>query len=221
MHHNMILHGWSKSTLDSAFKPYSSCKDELSTVDGCVLRGCRVVIPPPGREMILEQLYDTHPGISKMKSLARSYIWWPGCDADIESTVQHCDECQASRPAPPKAPLHPWEWPTQPWARIHLDHAGPFYGKLFLVLVDAHSKWMDVQTDVTISKLRSIFCLPEQIVIDNGSGFTGAGFESFCKQNGIKHILTSPYHFSSNGLAERAVQTFKSAVVRMEGPIDV
>ena len=228
--HCMILHGWSKSTLDSAFKPYSSCKDELSTVDGCVLRGCRVVVPPPGREMILEQLHDTHPGISKMKSLARSYIWWPGLDADIESKVQHCDVCQASRPAPPKAPLHPWEWPTQPWARIHLDHAGPFHGKLFLVLVDAHSKWMDVQivnstsSDATISKLRSIFAvhgLPEQIVTDNGSGFTSAEFDSFCKQNGIKHILTSPYHPSSNGLAERAVQTFKSAVVRMEGPMDV
>ena len=108
-----------------------------------------------------------------MKSLARSYIWWPGLDADIESKVQHCDVCQASRPAPPKAPLHPWEWPTQPWARIHLDHAGPFHGKLFLVLVDAHSKWMDVQivnstsSDATISKLRSIFTvhgLPEQIM---------------------------------------------------------
>ena len=228
--HRMILHGWSKSTLDSAFKPYSLCKDELSTVDGCVLRGCRVVVPPPGREMILEQLHDTHPGISKMKSLARSYIWWPGLDADIESKVQHCDVCQASRPAPPKAPLHPWEWPTQPWARIHLDHAGPFHGKLFLVLVDAHSKWMDVQivnstsSDATISKLRSIFAvhgLPEQIVTDNGSGFTSAEFDSFCKRNGIKHIFTSPYHPSSNGLAERAVQTFKSAVVRMEGPMDV
>ena len=100
----MILHGWSKSTLGSAFKPYSSCKDELSTVDGCVLRGCCVVVPPPGREMILEQLHDTHPGISKMKSLARSYIWWPGLDADIESEVQHCDMCQ-----PPALPLlkHP------------------------------------------------------------------------------------------------------------------
>ena len=220
----MILHDWSKSTLDSAFKPYSSCKDELSTVDGCV------VVPPPGRKMILEQLHDTHPGISKMKSLARSYIWWPGLDADIESKVQHCDVCQASRPAPPKAPLHPWEWPTQPRARIHLDHTGPFHGKLFLVLVDAHSKWMDVQivnstsSDATISKLRSIFAvhgLPEQIVTDNGSGFTSAEFDSFCKQNGIKHILTSPYHPLSNGLAERAVQTFKSAVVRMEGPMDV
>ena len=89
---------------------------------------------------------------------------------------------------------------------------------------------MDVQivnstsSDATISKLRSIFAvhgLPEQIVTDNGSGFTSAEFDSFCKQNGIKHILTSPYHPSSNGLAERAVQTFKSAVVRMEGPMDV
>ena len=32
------------------------------------------------------------------------------------------------------------------------------------------------------------------------------------KGNGIKHIMCSPYHPSSNGLAERFVQTFKRAM---------
>ena len=82
---------------------------------------------------------------------------------------------------------------------------------MFLILVDAHSKWMDVQivsstsSDATISKLHSIFAthgLPKQVITDNGSGFTSAEFENFCKQNGVKHFLTSPYHPSSNGLAE-------------------
>ena len=100
--HHMILHGWPKSRLESAFKPYFSCRDELSTVDGCILRGCNIVIPPPGCITVLEQLNNTHPGISKMKNLARSYVWWPRLDADIDSKVQHCDVCQASHPAPPK-----------------------------------------------------------------------------------------------------------------------
>ena len=44
-----------------------------------------------------------------------------------------------------KAPLHPWEWPAQPWSCLHLDFVGPFLGHMYLVLVDAHSKWLDVQ----------------------------------------------------------------------------
>ena len=65
-------------------------------------------------------------------------------DSDIENLVKQCQVCQESRPSPPAAPLHPWEWPSKPWSRIHLDFAGPFLGQNYLVLVDAYSKWMDV-----------------------------------------------------------------------------
>ena len=129
-----------------------------------------------------------------LKSLARSYVWWPGMNNDIMTTVQKCNTCQESRPAPSKAPLNSWEWPTRPWARIHIDHAGPFLEKKFLIIVDAHSKWLDVQivnstsATATISKLRTLFAthgLPEQLVSDNGTGFKSA---QFMEQNGIKHI---------------------------------
>ena len=62
--------------------------------------------------------------------------------------------------------------------------------------------------------------LPEQIVSDNGSGFTSSEFKKFLADNGIKQILTSSYHPSSNGLVERAVEIFKSTVSKLEGPME-
>ena len=41
-------------------------------------------------------------------------------------------------------PLHPWEWPEKRWSWIHIDHAGPFMGELFLMVIDAYSKWIEV-----------------------------------------------------------------------------
>ena len=94
-------------------------------------------------------------------------------------------------------------------------------GKMFLLIVDAHSKWMEVAvvpsatTQSTIEKLWGMFAthgLPDILVSDNGTAFTSTEFMNFTKRNGIRHIRTVPYHPSSNGLVEKAVQTFKDAM---------
>ncbi|XP_045109703.1 uncharacterized protein LOC123503767 [Portunus trituberculatus] len=101
-------------------------------------------------------------------------------DYDIETVVQQCAQCQQLRNLPPDAPLQPWEWPEKPWSRLHLDYAGPFMGKMFLVVIDAHSKWIDVHatnsatSSATIEKLQVTFAsqgLPEIVVTDNGTNF--------------------------------------------------
>ena len=219
----MILQGWQVSS-NEALRPFQLRKDELSVEDGCILWGSRVVVPPPGRVKVINELHSAHPGISRMKSLARSYVWWPGTDTDLEAKVQNCRQCQETRKLPVAVPMQSWEWPTQPWSRLHIDYAGPFQGKMFLVVVDAHSKWMEVSivtsaaTAVTIQNLKRMFAthgLPRTVVSDNGSVFTSNEFQDFLVKNGIRHIKTAPYHLASNGLAERAVQTLKGGLKKL------
>ena len=215
-----LLEGDFELELDE-LKPYSSRRHELSLQDGCILWGSRVVMPPQAREAVLQELHVAHPGTSRMKGLARMYVWWPGMDVDIENVVKKCSVCQESRPEAPKAPLHPWEWPKRPWHRLHVDYAGPVMGHMLLVIVDSHTKWIEVHavnnatSGSTVQKLRKSFAthgLPAVVVSDNGTPFTGEEFEIFLKQNGIKHSFSPPYHPASNGLAERAVQTVKRGI---------
>ena len=67
-----------------------------------------------------------------MKRLARSFVWWPKMDQDIEERVRDCESCQYNRHHPPKAPLHPWEWPKCSWVRLHADYAGSAPAELLL-----------------------------------------------------------------------------------------
>ena len=52
-----------------------------------------MVAPKPGRELLLSLLHEGNPGISKMKGLACSYVWWLNIDADIETQVKRCNQC--------------------------------------------------------------------------------------------------------------------------------
>ena len=216
--------GWTtniKTLEDPKMTPFVRRRDELSLQDGCVLWGSRVIVPPKLRYRLLEELHMGHSGSSRMKELARSYVWWPNLDSDLEGLANSCLECLSLRAMPSKAELHPWEWPTHPWHRLHLDFAGPVCGRYFLVIVDAHSKWVDVYPTSGTTAKETIQCLqhsfsryglPVSLVSDNGPCFVSEEFKDFCKNIGARHITTAVYKPSTNGLAEKMVQTLKKAL---------
>ena len=186
-----------------------------------MLWGIRVVVPEKWQEKLLLELHRDHPCICKMKSIARSYMWWPGMDKNIEDLAKSCLDCQAVKKAPPVALLQPWEWPSRVLQRVHVDFAGPFQGAMFFVAVDAYSKWpfVTVMNSTTVEKtidaLRQLFAtygIPEQLVSDNGLQFTLEAFAVFLKMNGVRHTRSAPYHPATNGLAEWFVQSLKQGL---------
>ena len=218
-----VMSGW-RDDISDELQPFFTRREELSVEDGCLLWGRRVIIPPKFRRQLLQDLHQEHPGVSRMKALARSYLWWPGLDADIETEVKGCSACQVIRQDPASAPLIPWEWPERVWERVHLDFAEKG-GQQFLLVVDSHSKWLevflmaDIKTTRTVEALRSIFArygVPEVIVTDNGPTFTSAEFGDFMRNNGVQHKRTPPYHSASNGQVERCVRTLKESLSKNE-----
>lgn len=140
-------------------------------------------------------------------------------DNQIENMVKTCTGCHQTQRQPQIAPVHTWEWPGAPWQRIHVDYAGPFMDHMFLIVVDAHSKWPEVFTAkkatsaMTINFLQMLFAhtgFPLQLVSDNGAQFTSEEFQCFLKSNGVRHITR--HQPATNGLAERFVQTFKHSM---------
>ena len=132
-----------------------------------------------------------------------------------------CVPCCEHRNAPAKQPNHPWILPEKPWSRIHVDHAINFMGQNWLVVIDAYSKYPCIHPTSSISSKTttdlldedfSHFGYPHTIVSDNATCFTSEEFQTYCKERNIIHLTGAPYHPSTNGAAERLVQTFKQAL---------
>lgn len=213
-------------TVEGRFR-FGVDQKEFSLQGSCLMRGIRVYVPPTLRSRVLDELHAGHFGVSRMKSLARSYCWWENIDRDIEEIARNCVDCARVRSNPAKVPVHCWERPSEPFQRIHADFAGPFMGLYFLIIVDAHSKWPEVKvipdmtTETTIEKMRkffAVFGLPSVLVTDRGTQFTSDQFQKFLKRNGIVHKMGAPYHPATNGQAERYVQTFKDKIKALKCP---
>lgn len=208
--------------LRHGFKPPEA---NYTLAANCLLFEHRVVIPPSLRSAILQDLHAAHIGIVKMKGLARSFVFWPGIDAAIEHVAKSCAECAKHAHAPVQFREHHWEYPTAPWQRIHIDYAGPVAGNMLLIIVDSYSKWLEVRvtksttsaaTSRILDDLFAAFGAPVTLVSDNAPQFTSAEFKDFLIMSGVKyHKLTAPYHPSTNGQAERYVQTVKDALRAM------
>ena len=185
-------------------------KDEQVTnmymlCDEVLLYQDRVVIPATLQRRILKDFHIGHPGITRTKSLMRSYIFWKNLDKDIENIITSCTGCALAAKSQ-LIKFSPWPKTDLPWTRIHVN----------LIVVDSYSKWPEVfkckksNSEVAIRTLRELFArfgVVDCIVSNNGTQFTSGDFKEFSEDFQVNRIITPPYHPRSNRLAERFVDT--------------
>lgn len=218
-----VANGWPKlNVIDVNILPFAKKQNSLALEDGCIFYGNNIVIPNSLQKVVLELLHENHVGIVKMKLIARSYVWWPALQGDIENYAHNCDICQSTRNVPKEIVKTTWPSTSYPFERIHLDFFH-LRGTTFLILVDSYSKFVEISimqstvVSALIKKLTiffSLFGLPHKMVSDNGPPFNSAVLRKYCESNGIVFLNSPPYHAQSNGLAERGVQTAKKALIR-------
>ena len=85
---------WPKVKPGSNWNAFQSKAADLTLHDGILFMGVRAVIPKKLQQRILRMLHQGHPGITRMKMLARQSVYWHGIDKDVESMVKSCDACQ-------------------------------------------------------------------------------------------------------------------------------
>ena len=223
------LDGWNEHCCPHpSLRQYFKKRHEMTVHDGCLLWGSRVCIPTSLQQRMLDELHSSHPGIVRMKCLAREHCYWPSIDTDLERRVNNCSICQDYRPPTPPGKIETLRWPStnRCWERIHIDYAPKFMGKALLILVDSHSHWVEIgitssqnmSSQTTIKMLQAWFHrygYPETLVSDNGTNFVSAEFEEFLKSIGTKHCLSAPGHPATNGTAERVVQTVKRSLTKI------
>lgn len=198
---------------------YSAFAHELTQVDGILLKGSRIVIPPSMQSDVLEHLHAGHQGIGRCRARATQSVWWPGINQHIQSYVSRCPVCQQHR-KPHAEPMIFSPLPKHPWEAIGID-LFCVDGVNYLVVVDYYSRFFELKKlkrttteNITqaLSQIFARFGAPAIIRSDNGPQFASAQFKAFVKQWGSSHVTSSPYFPQSNGAAERTVQTAKQLI---------
>jgi transposase InsO family protein len=174
-----------------------------------------------------ELLQEIHSGACGRHAAPRTLVenafrqgfYWPTAVADATRIVRSCRGCQfyARQTHLPAQTLQtiPITWSFAVWG---LDLIGPLQKapggfKHLLVVVDKFSKWIEVQPLTSIGSEQALtfftniihrFGVPNSIITDNGTQFTGKKFLDFCEDHHIRVDWAAVAHPMTNGQVERA-----------------
>jgi transposase InsO family protein len=227
---NYIRAGWPKSMQDlpEELHSYWCFRDELTILDGLIMKGNRIVIPAELRAETLKRLHDAHQGITSTLQRARRTVYWPKMQDDITDMVNQCQECQIhakKKPRPPERQVTA----SRPSQMLGVDLMD-FKGQTALVTIDFYSGYItyDIMSNESTDQVIKVlnhnfqkFGLVEEIYSDNGPCFKSDKFASFCHQLEIAHQTSSPHYHQSMGRVERAIQTVKQILKKAKNTLDI
>ena len=165
-------------------------------------------------------LHSDHLGIDMTKSNARSKMYWPNIDKDIDEMISNCNACQKYRNLNPREPLLPHEIPKDVWHKVVTDLL-VCLNKLYLVVIDYTSKYSELvqlpnaSSDRVITHMINIFArhgIPKIVFSDNGPQYSSHEFKKFSKSWDFIHKSSSTEFPQSNGFVERGIQTIKKTI---------
>ena len=210
--------GWPiKSKIPKPVRQYYNVREDITAIDGLLLKGHRIIIPSELRSEVRNLIHAGHQGMDKCMARAREHVFWPGITSEIKDMCQNCSACLDERNQQPPEPLIEHDIPESPWTKVATD-TFTLFRKPYLLVVDYTSKFFDVQllpdkeSPTVINHLKSSFAkfgIPQTVFSDGGPEYTSNEFEKFAKDWDFDHDSSSALFPQSNGLVERTVQTVK------------
>lgn len=196
--------------------------NELSMVDGILLKEHRIILPREFENRALELAHEGHLGLVKTKQLLRGKVWFYRMDRKVEALIRSCIPCIANTPSNYTEPLQMTPLPGKPWQYLAMDFCGPFpNGDYILVIIDEHSRFPIAELVKTTSatnainvmeRIFSMFGLPQSIKSDNGPPFQSRELKEYFQNMGINHRRITPVWPRANGTAERFMRTIEKTI---------
>ena len=182
---NMVLKGWpdKRDECPEILKPYWTYRDELSVLDGLVLKGTRIIIPNSCRDDVLDKVHEGRFKIERTKLRAHDTVYWLQMNHDIETLIKTSDKCQEFSKRNNKDPDIPREIPLVPWSLLEMDLFS-MDDSTFLLVVDVTSRFPVVRilssesANSVINALKGVYCnfgLPKRVLSDNGPCVSNQG----------------------------------------------
>ena len=108
---NKIIKGWPDNSCNCPvfLRDFWHYRDELSILDGLVLKGTRIIVPKSCKDELLKKLHEGHFGVEHTKLHTRDSVYWPHINRDIEDLVKSCEKCQEFSRRNNKDPVLPRE----------------------------------------------------------------------------------------------------------------
>lgn len=151
------------------------------------------------RPEMLKRLHEGHLGMEKCKSRARTAMYWPGINTDIDRMVSSCETRLKHQAKRPKEPIIITDLPEEPWQKVrtdlfHLD------GKNDLLVNDYLSNYPEMallpsmSATCVIRHMKSLFArhgIPQIVHSDNGPCYSCKEFKDFAEEYDFRHVTSS------------------------------